>query len=99
MPESTWRADPLTWGRGPRVFEAFLEPTCPYSVRALGKFDALLAEAGEDRITLKIRLHSQPWHMVLGRDRALHHRRLHAARREGNGENRHGRHRRAPRGI
>ena len=49
MPESTWRADPLTWGRGPRVFEAFLEPTCPYSVRALGKFDALLAEAGEDR--------------------------------------------------
>jgi predicted DsbA family dithiol-disulfide isomerase len=62
----TWRADPLTWGRGPRVFETFLEPTCPYSVKALGKLDALLAEAGEDRITVKIRLQSQPWHMYSG---------------------------------
>ena len=29
-----WRADPLIWGRGPRTFEAFLEPTCPYSAKA-----------------------------------------------------------------
>ena len=66
MTQTTWRADPLVWGRGPRVFEAFLEPTCPYSVRAFGKLDDLLAHAGEDRITVKIRLQSQPWHMYSG---------------------------------
>ena len=55
--------DPLVWGRGPTVFEVFLEPTCPYSGKVFGKLDQLLAEAGEDRITLKVRLHSQPWHM------------------------------------
>ena len=62
----SWHAAPLVWGHGARIFEAFLEPTCPFSVRALGKFDALLALAGEDRITLKIRLQSQPWHMFSG---------------------------------
>ncbi|HEX5321869.1 MAG TPA: thioredoxin [Stellaceae bacterium] len=63
---SAWRADPLEWGHGPRVFELFLEPTCPHSVRAFGKLDDLLAEAGEDRITVKLRLQSQPWHMYSG---------------------------------
>ena len=62
----SWHAAPLTWGHGPRVFEAFLEPTCPFSVKALVKFDGLLALVGEDRITLKIRLHSQPWHLFSG---------------------------------
>jgi hypothetical protein len=38
----------------------FLEPTCPFSVKAFGKFDDLLAQAGEDRITIKLRLQSQP---------------------------------------
>ena len=61
-----WRADPLVWGHGPRTFEMFLEPTCPFSARAFGKLDALLAQAGEDRITIKLRLHSQPWHMYSG---------------------------------
>ena len=61
-----WRADPLVWGHGPCVFEPFLEPTCPFSVKAFGKLDDLLAQAGEDRITIKIRLHSQPWHMYSG---------------------------------
>ena len=61
-----WRADPLVWGHGPRSFEVFLEPTCPFSVRAFDKLDALLAEAGEDRVTVKIRLQSQPWHMFSG---------------------------------
>ena len=61
-----WRADPLTWGYGPRMFEMFLEPTCPFSNRALGKIDETLALAGEDRITIKIRLHSQPWHLYSG---------------------------------
>jgi hypothetical protein len=62
----TWHADPLVWGHGPRVFEAFLEPTCPFSVRAFGKLDDLLEQAGDDRITIKIRLQSQPWHMYSG---------------------------------
>lgn len=67
MPDTpTWHADPLVWGRGPRVFEVFLEPTCPYSVRAFNKLDELLALAGEDRISVKIRLQSQPWHMYSG---------------------------------
>jgi hypothetical protein len=63
---ATWKADPLTWGRGPRLFELFLEPTCPFSVKALGKLDETLKLAGEDRITIKIRLQSQPWHMYSG---------------------------------
>ena len=63
---TAWRADPLEWGRGPRVFEVFLEPTCPHSVRAFGKLDDLLGQAGEDRITVKLRLQSQPWHMYSG---------------------------------
>jgi protein-disulfide isomerase len=63
---ATWTADPLTWGHGPRVFEMFLEPTCPFSVKAFGKIEETLALAGEDRITIKIRLQSQPWHMYSG---------------------------------
>ena len=66
MEQPAWQAAPLSWGHGPRVFEAFLEPTCPYSCRAFGKLDDLLAEAGEDQITIKIRLQSQPWHMYSG---------------------------------
>lgn len=66
MNQTTWRADPLVWGHGPRVFEVFLEPTCPFSVRAFNKLDDLLAQAGDDRITIKIRLQSQPWHMYSG---------------------------------
>jgi hypothetical protein len=62
----TFKADPLEWGHGPRVFEVFLEPTCPHSVRAFGKLDALLDEAGADRVTIRIRLQSQPWHMYSG---------------------------------
>ena len=60
------RVDRLVWGNGPKIFEVFLEPTCPYSARTFGKLDRLLAEAGADRITLKLRLHSQPWHMFSG---------------------------------
>jgi len=66
MTQTAWRADPLVWGHGPRVFEVFLEPTCPFSVRAFGKLDDLLAHAGENRVTVKIRLQSQPWHMYSG---------------------------------
>lgn len=66
MKQNTWRADPLVWGHGSRVFEMFLEPTCPFSVKAFGKLDDLIAQAGENRITAKIRLQSQPWHMYSG---------------------------------
>lgn len=66
MQQTQWRADPLVWGHGPSVFEVFLEPTCPFSVRAFGKLDDLLAQAGADNITIKIRLQSQPWHMYSG---------------------------------
>ena len=66
MTGTSWHADPLAWGNGPRIFEVFLEPTCPYSVRAFGKLDALLDQAGKDKITIKIRLQSQPWHMYSG---------------------------------
>ncbi|MGE0566006.1 MAG: DsbA family protein [Pseudolabrys sp.] len=63
---ATWTAAELEWGHGPRVFEMFLEPTCPYSNKALGKIKELLASAGEDKITVKVRLQSQPWHMYSG---------------------------------
>ena len=66
MTNASWHADPLTWGTGPRIFEVFLEPTCPYSVKTFNKLDELLSQAGEDRITMKIRLQSQPWHMYSG---------------------------------
>jgi hypothetical protein len=66
MNDMAWRADPLVWGHGARVFEMFLEPTCPFSARAFGKLDELLAQAGAERITVKLRLQSQPWHMYSG---------------------------------
>lgn len=53
----------LSWGHGPRIFEAFLEPTCPFSGRAFPKMFDLLALVGEDRLTIRIRLLSQPWHL------------------------------------
>jgi hypothetical protein len=57
---------PLTLGQGPTEFEAFLEPTCPYSKRAFEKFPALLELAGADRITIRVRFLSQPWHLYSG---------------------------------
>ncbi|MFO1209822.1 MAG: thioredoxin domain-containing protein [Amaricoccus sp.] len=66
MTDAAWRAEPLIWGQGARVFEAFLEPTCPYSAKAFPKLFELLGAAGEDRLTVKVRLLSQPWHMFSG---------------------------------
>ena len=63
---NAWRADPLVWGHGPRIFEVFVEPTCPFSVKAFGKLDDLLDRAGVERITVKVHLQSQPWHMCSG---------------------------------
>jgi hypothetical protein len=66
MTTTSWRAEPLAWGHGSRVLEIFLEPTCPFSVKAFNKLPALLERVGEDRITIKIRLQSQPWHLYSG---------------------------------
>ena len=66
MNSDSLHADPLVWGKGPQVFEVFLEPTCPFSVRAFNKLDALLEMVGENEMTLKIRLQSQPWHLYSG---------------------------------
>ena len=66
MDHTVGRPDPLFWGHGPRIFEIFIEPTCPYSVRAFNKLDALLSDVGEARVTIKIRLIPQPWHMFSG---------------------------------
>jgi len=56
----------LTFGHGPTELEAFLEPTCPYSKRAFEKFPALIDAAGADRLTIRIRFLSQPWHLYSG---------------------------------
>lgn len=61
-----WKADPLVWGNGPRVLDVFLEPTCPFSTRAFGKLDELLQQVGGDRLTVRIHLQSQPWHLFSG---------------------------------
>lgn len=66
MTENSWHADPLIWGHGPKEFDIFLEPTCPFSAKAFGKLDALLESAGADKITVRLRLLSQPWHMYSG---------------------------------
>jgi len=60
------QAQALEWGHGPRIFEVFLEPTCPFSVKTFNKLNAFLERAGEDNVTVKIRLQSQPWHLFSG---------------------------------
>jgi protein-disulfide isomerase len=65
MPVSQ-ESEPLVWGHGPALFEIFLEPTCPFSGRAFGKLEALMQTAGADRLTLRLWLQSQPWHMFSG---------------------------------
>ena len=57
---------PLELGHGPLELEVFLEPTCPFSKRAFEKLAPLLEKVGEDRLTIKIRFVSQPWHLFSG---------------------------------
>jgi hypothetical protein len=57
---------PLVWGHGPRVFRGVPGTDLPISIRAFSKLEDLLDKAGEDRITVKVRLQSQPWHMYSG---------------------------------
>lgn len=56
----------LELGHGPVIVEAFLEPTCPFSKRAFQKFEPFVALVGPGKVTLKVRLHSQPWHLFSG---------------------------------
>jgi hypothetical protein len=60
----------------------FLEPTCPFSIRAFGKLEDLLDKAGEDRITRQGPPTVAALAHVLGRDRALHSGRLDPRRRK-----------------
>lgn len=53
-------------GSWPARLRNVLEPTCPFSAKALGKLDDTLKLSGDDRITAKIRLQSQPWHLFSG---------------------------------
>ena len=65
-PSSAYPLPTLALGHGPLEFEVFVEPTCPHSKRAFEKFRPLLAAIGEDRLTIKIRFVSQPWHLFSG---------------------------------
>jgi len=58
--------EPIEFGHGKIEFEAFLEPTCPYSKRAFAKLEPLVAAVGDDQLTVKVRLLSQPWHLFSG---------------------------------
>ena len=49
--KNTCRAHPLVRGHGPHMCEVFLEPTCPFSVKAFGEPDDFLEQRGQDRIT------------------------------------------------
>lgn len=55
--------EPIQLGRGKVELEIFLEPTCPFSKRAFAKLEPLLSAVGEDKLTIKIRFLSQPWHL------------------------------------
>lgn len=66
MADAHWQAAPLHWGAGANTFEMFVEPTCPFSVKALTKLEPLLATIGQDNVTTKLRLQSQPWHLHSG---------------------------------
>ncbi|MCX5616973.1 DsbA family protein [Bombella sp. TMW 2.2559] len=64
--DSTPEPAALIWGHGPRKVEFFLEPTCPFSVRASRKLMPFLEHVGEDALTLQVHIHSQPWHLFSG---------------------------------
>jgi hypothetical protein len=58
--------EPLELGHGKVELEVFLEPTCPFSRIAFGKLQPLLDAVGEDKLTIRIRFISQPWHLFSG---------------------------------
>jgi hypothetical protein len=66
MPSPETPLPALSLGHGPTELEIFLEPTCPFSKRAFEKLKPLLKAVGEDRLTIRIRFLSQPWHLFSG---------------------------------
>jgi Thioredoxin len=64
--QSTAAVAPIELGHGPTEFEIFLEPTCPFSKRAFDKLAALVSAVGPEKLTVKIRIVSQPWHLFSG---------------------------------
>ncbi len=66
MTTSVFHAAPLHWGHGANAFEIFIEPTCPFCAKVIGKFEALLAAVDPASVTVKLRLNSQPWHLFSG---------------------------------
>lgn len=64
--QSTTALAPIELGHGPTELEIFLEPTCPFSKRAFEKLPQLVAAVGPDKLTVKIRFVSQPWHLFSG---------------------------------
>jgi protein-disulfide isomerase len=58
--------EPIELGHGKTELEVFLEPTCPFSKRAFAKLQPLLDAVGDDKLTIKIRFVSQPWHLFSG---------------------------------
>lgn len=65
-PDEMHPVAPIELGHGKTELEAYLEPTCPFSKRAFEKFPALVDAAGADRLTIRIRFLSQPWHLYSG---------------------------------
>ncbi|CAN5240282.1 thioredoxin domain-containing protein [soil metagenome] len=62
----TAAVQPIEFGDGTAELEIFLEPTCPYSKRTFEKLPALMAAVGEDKLTVRLRFVSQPWHLFSG---------------------------------
>src|SRR6202011_2472987 len=65
-PDEMHPVAPIELGHGKTELEMFLEPTCPYSKRAFEKLQPLLDPAGADRLTIRVRFVSQPWHLYSG---------------------------------
>lgn len=57
---------PLVWGKGPLEFDVFLEPTCPFSNNVFKKLKPFIALMGEEKVTVRVYLHVQPWHLFSG---------------------------------
>ena len=64
--EEAHPVSPIEFGHGKTELEVFLEPTCPYSKRAFEKLQPLIEAAGADRLTIRVRFVSQPWHLYSG---------------------------------
>ncbi len=52
--------------KGTPTLDVFLEPTCPFSARVYGKLNAIEDAMAAESLTVRIWLHSQPWHMFSG---------------------------------